>query len=192
MSRNLIKAGLIQVQKFCLAKLKKEIARLRNMAESDILEVQCWPNQLWINIAGMGGRLISYRSLPSWLNQGISALNNTQNLEELAELGAIISDETKNHHYEAEAVEKMRQVYAQQRDHLTKLQPAIEHQRAGQRWLENWEGILNHCEDTKALEYLAVQIKVQSQKYTDLPEIIAKLRQLWSNRWQELDLVLSS
>ena len=171
---------------------KKEIARLRQIAESDIIDVQCWQNQLWINIAGMGGRWMSYRSLTSWLNQAISALTNTRNLEELAELGDILNDEINNHDYKAEVVEKLRQVYAQQRDSLTELQPTIEHQRAGQRWLENWEGILNHCDDTNALQELGKQIKNQSRKYVDLPGIIAKLRQVWSNRWQELELAVSS
>ena len=54
------------------------------------------------------------------------------------------------------------------------------------------EKVLKNCDDINALEYLAVQIKVQCQKFADLPDIIEQLRQIWSNRRQKLQLALSS
>ena len=192
MSSNLISIGLIEVGSFALPPLKQEAASFLGIAIERIKYIQCWQHQLWVAIEGVRAKLVSYRSLPSWVNQLISLINNTRTLEELEELGEILAQETKNHHYDAQALEKLRQAYAQQREELRKQQPAIEHQKAAQEWLDTWKKMLNYCDDTNALEYLAVQIKVQSQKFADLPEIIAKLRQIWSNRWQELKVALSS
>ena len=192
MSTNLISTGLIEVKSFSLSQLKQEAASFLGIAMQRIERIQCWQHQLWVVIQGVRAKLISYRCLPSWLNHAISVITNTRSLEELAELGDIIAEEANNHPYEAEALEKLRQVYAMQREHLRELQPAIKHQQAAQDWLDTWEKMLNYCDDTDALEYLAVQIKIQSQKFADLPEIIAQLRQIWSNRWQDLKIVLSS
>ena len=184
--RNLIRAGLIKIQEFSRRQLKQEVAKLFNIAVERIERLECWRDQLWIVITGVRARFVSYRLLPSWLNQAIAVLKNTANLEELATVGEIIGEEAKKHPYEAEALEQLRQAYAEQREHLKELQPQIEHQRAAQRWLENWQGILEHCDDIKALEDVAGLIKIQSRKFADLPEIINQLRQSWSNRWHKL------
>ena len=184
--RNLIQTKLIKIQDFVRNQLKQEIAKLKNVSIERIERLECWPNQIWIVITGVRAQFVSYRLLPSWLNQAINVIKNTTNLEELETVGQIIGEEAKHHHYEAKALEQLRQVYAEQREHLKELQPQIEHQRAGQRWLEGWQSILEHCEDIKALEYLVVQIKVQSRKYADLPEIIDKLNQILSNLWHKL------
>lgn len=184
--RNFIRAGLIKTQEFTRSQLIKEVAKLKNIAVERIERLECWKDQLWIVIQGVGARWVSYRLLPSWINQAIAIINNTANLEELETVGQIISEEAKNHPYETESLEQLRQAYAQQRKHLRKLQPQIEHQRAGQRWLEGWQSILEHCEDIKALEYLLVQIKVQSRKFANLPSIIDQLNQILSNLWHKL------
>ena len=186
MFRNFIKDRLIDVKQFSVSKLIQETAGLLKINPERIEEIQCWPHQLWIVIQGVGARCVSYRSLRSWIEQVVSVLRNTANLKELEQVGEIIAQESQKYTYEPEDLEQLRQVYAQQREHLQALQPAIEHQQAGQDWLEGWEKILKHCEDTSSLEYLAKQIKIQSQKYLDLPEIIAQLRQVWSDCWHNL------
>ena len=184
--RNLIRAGLVNIQEFARNQLRQEVAKLKNIAIERIERLECWKDQLWIVIAGVGARWVSYRLLPSWINQAINVIKNTANLEELETVGEIIAEEAKNHHYEAEALEQLRQAYAEQREHLKEIQPQIEHQRAGKRWLEIWQSTLEYCEDIKSLEYLVVIIKIQSRKFVDLPEIINELNYILSNLWQKL------
>ena len=184
--RSLIKAGLIKLEDFVHDQLKQEVAKLKNISVERIERLECWTNQLWIVIQGVGARWVSYRLLPSWIDSAIALLKNTTNLEELETLGKIIGEEAKTHPYEAEALEKLRDVYDKQRQHLRTLQPQIEHQRAGQRWLESWQSTLEYCEDIHDLEYLVVLIKIQVRKYLNLPEIIDKLNQTLSNLWQKL------
>lgn len=186
--RNLIRAGLIKIQEFSRKQLKQEVAKLLNIAIERIERLECWQNQLWIVITGVRAKFVSYRLLPSWLNQAINVLKNTANLEELETVGKIIGEEAKNHPYEAEALEQLRQAYAQQREYLKELQPQIEHQKAGQRWLENWQGILEHCDNFPSFNHLVAQIKIQSHKFTDLPEIIEQLNQILSDLWQKIKL----
>ena len=184
--RSLIQAGLINTQDFFRNQLKQEIAKLKNVPIERIERLECWKDQLWIVITGVRAQFVSYRLLPSWINQAIKVIKNTANLEELETVGKIIGEEAKNHHYEAEALEKLRQAYAEQREYLKELQPQIEHQKAGKRWLESWQSTLEYCEDIHDLEYLVVLIRIQSRKFTDLPEIIDQLNQILSNLWQKL------
>ena len=184
--RNLIRAGLIKTQEFSRQQLKQEVAKLKNIAIERIERLECWKDQLWIVITGVRAQFVSYRLLPSWLNQAIAIIKNTANLEELETVGKIIGEEAKNHPYEAQALEKLRQAYAEQREYLKELQPQIEHQKAGKRWLESWQSTLKYCEDIHDLEYLVVLIRIQSRKFTDLPEIIEQLNQILSNILQKL------
>ena len=179
--RNLIRAGLIKTQEFSRNQLKQEVAKLKNIAIERIERLECWKDQLWVVITGVRAQFVSYRLLPSWLNQAIAVIKNTANLEELETVGKIIGEEAKNHPYEAEALEQLRQAYAQQREYLKELQPQIEHQREAQHWLESWQSTLEYCEDIHDLEYLVVLIRIQSRKFTDLPEIIEQLNQILSN-----------
>ena len=70
--RNLIRAGLIKIQEFVRNKLKQEVAKLKNIPIERIERLECWQNQLWVVITGVGARWISYRLLPSWINQAIA------------------------------------------------------------------------------------------------------------------------
>ena len=186
--RSLIQAGLIKTEDFIRNKLKQEVAKLKNIAIERIKRLECWCDQLWVVITGVRAQFVSYRLLPSWLNQAIAIIKNTANLEELETVGEIIGEEAKKHPYEAEALEQLRQAYAEQREHLREIQPQIEHQKAGQRWREHWQGILEYCHDFQSLNYSAALIEIQSPKFSDLPEIIKQLNQLFSRRWQQLKL----
>ena len=116
----------------------------------------------------------------------IAVIKNTANLEELETVGEIIAEEAKNHPYEAEALEKLRQAYAERREYLREIQPQIEHQKAGQRWLKGWQSVLEHCDNFPSLNNLAAQIQIQSDKFADLPEIIEQLNQTLSDLWYKL------
>jgi len=184
--RNLIRAGLVKIEDFVRNQLKQEIAKLKNVTIERIERCECWPNQIWIVITGVRATFVSYRLLPSWINQVIAVIKNTANLEELETVGEIIAEEAKNHHYEAEALEQLRQAYAERRDYLREIQPQIEHQRAGKRWLEGWRRVLEHCDNFPSLHNLVAQIKIQSHKFADLPEIIEELNQILSDLWQKI------
>ena len=185
--RNLIRAGLIKTQEFTRSQLKQEVANLKNIAIERIERLECWRDQLWVVITGVRAQFVSYRLLPSWVNQAIAVINNTTNLEELETVGQIIGEEAKNHPYEAEALARLRQAYAERREYLKEIQPQIEHRKAGQRWLEGWQSVLEHCDSFPSLNHLVAQIEIQSDKFVDLPEIIEQLNQTLSDLWYKLE-----
>ncbi len=185
---NLISAGLIQVKKLLCATLRQEVAALPEIDsyEIEIQRIEFWPHQLWVHIAGVGGKLISYRRLSGWQDLVMNLINNANTLEKLEEIGEVLHHETKNHPYEPQILENLHQAYARRRKHLQKLQPSINHQKLGESWLEHWRSILQYCENYSSLEYLAREIKAQSEQFADLPEVMADLQRIWQNRTQEL------
>ncbi len=185
---NLISAGLIQVKKLLSTTLRQEVAALPEIDtyEIEIQRIEFWPHQLWVHVAGVGGKLVSYRRLSGWQNLVIDLIKNADSLEKLEKIGQILNHETKNHPYEPEILEKLRHAYAKRRHQLKKLQPSINHQKLGESWLEHWRSILQYCENYSSLEYLGREIKAQSQQFADLPEVMASLQRIWQNRTQEL------
>ncbi len=71
MTVNLIKAGLINPMQFPVRRVLQEVARVLNISTERIEVVGCCEYQLWVNIQGVGGRFVSYRRLPIWLDAAI-------------------------------------------------------------------------------------------------------------------------
>ena len=189
---------IIQPQKISLQTIRQEIAKAVKTSLHNIKRFEYWPHQLWVHIEGVGGRLLSYRSLPTYMYQAFLAVKNCQTLDQLWELGQLFKLETKGlsqYYYDEndnanEYLEKLRSAWAYKRDNLRireKLEaPMKAHQQDAQEWLQSWQGVIANCRTTLLLENLYPNIEDQSQKFADLPEIIEQLQNLYRQRWQEL------
>ena len=189
MFSNLISAGLCQVQKMSLAKLKQEVAALLKIPQHIIERIEFWSHQLWVAITGERARLVSYRCLPSWIAQVIGAIGRVANFEQLKQLGNILRCETENHPYEPEAVTELREAYRQKQNQLKQIKPQLDHEQKAQRWLEIWSEAIQYSRTKQSLQRVITEIEEQSQEFADLTEIIAKMRQVIA---QQLLLVNSS
>ena len=189
---------IIQPQKISLQTIRQEIAKAVKTAIHNIKRFEYWPHQLWVHIEGVGGRLLSYRSLPTYMYQAFLAVKNCTTLEQLWELGQLFKLETDRlpqYYYDEdenanEYLEKLRSAWAYKRDNLRireKLEaPTKAHRQDAQEWLQSWQGVIANCRTTSLLENLYSNIKDQSRKFADLPEIIQQLENLYRQRWREL------
>ena len=189
---------IIQPQKISLQTIRQEIAKAVKTNLNNIKRFEYWPHQLWVHIEGVGGRLLSYRSLPTYMYQAFLAVKNCRTLDQLWELGQLFKLETdrlSQYYYDEdenanEYLEKLRSAWAYKRDNLRiteKLEaPTKAHQQDAQEWLQSWQGVIANCRTTSLLENLYPNIKDQSQQFADLPEIIEQLQNLYRQRWREL------
>ena len=176
--------------------IRSEIAKTVNTAVENILRFEYWSHQLWAHIEGIGGRIISYRSLPAYLQQAFFLVRNCQNLDQLWELGKLFKLETEHFSkyyeddYAKEYLNKLREAWAEKRDDLReeekRLAPIRKHQQDGQEWLEMWQKMINHCQNVNSLQYLYPEMERQSKEFDDLPEIISQLLSFYQKRWKEL------
>jgi hypothetical protein len=51
--------------------------------------------------------------------------------------------------------------------------------------------VLYCCRDFNRLEQLFPEINQQSQEFSDLPEVIQAIQQLWNQGWQELKKLIA-
>ncbi len=186
--------AIIQPQKISPQTILTEVAKIVDATVQNIKKLEYWPNQIWVNITGKGGRLVSYRSLSPWLREIIIAIRDCTNLEELFALGDIFKQEIQRfpQYYATEDVEKMRAVWSEQRDYLIaeeeRTKPMREHQQKATEWLETWEKMIAHCQSVDSLQYLYPEMERQSKEFEDLPEIIEELLQTFQQRWKELNI----
>ena len=191
--------NLIQPQKISFQTVRDEIAKALKTATHKIKRFEYWPHQLWVHIEGVGGRLLSYRSLPTYMYQAFLAVKNCKTLEQLWELGQLFKLETDRlpqYYYDEnenanEYLGKLRSAWAYKRDNLRirkKLEaPMRKHELHGQRWLESCQEIIANCDATNALQHLYPLIRQQGKKFADLPEIMEKVLKAYEQRWKEIE-----
>ena len=184
--------NIIQPQNISLQTIRDEIAKYLHIAVDNILRFEYWPHQLWAHIEGIGGRILSYRSLPAWLHQIIFAIRDCTNLDQLWELGLIIKVEKQRFekYYAKAYVQELREIWAERRDELReeekRLAPIRKHRQDGQKWLESCQGVMAECESTSLLQNLYPIMEAQSRKFEDLPEIFSQLLTSYQQRWVDL------
>ena len=191
--------NLIQPQKISLQTIKEEIAKAVKTAVHHIKRFEYWPHQIWVHIEGVGGRLVSYRSLPTYMYQAFLAVKNCKTLEQLWELGQLFKLETdrlSQYYYDEdenanEYLEKLRSAWAYKRDNLRIREsfkaPMKKHQQDGQKWLESWQGVIANCDTTNALKYVYPLIRQQGKRFEDLPEIMEKVLDSYGQRWEKIE-----
>jgi hypothetical protein len=192
MSQNLITAGVIDPAQLPFDQVRLEVATLLKISLNQIERIECWPHQIWVKLVEARAKFISYRSLPLWIEQGLTAIGSCASRASLDQLGEILRTEREwyDNHKKPDAVQPWRNAWGQQAQHLReeeeRLKPIHAHQQAGDEWQKAWRQILHCCRDCTGLESLASEIKRQSQEFADLPEVMQAMQQLWHQRWQEL------
>jgi hypothetical protein len=193
MSQNLITAGVIDPREFSIDEVKQQVATFLNIPLNQIDRIECWKHQIWVKLVESRAKFISYRSLPLWIDQGLTAIKLCTSRPSLDQLGEILRSERDwyDQHEMPMAVQPWRDAWAQQAQHLREQEertlPIRAHQQAGVEWYSAWQQILHCCRDCTALERLAPEINQQSQEFADLPEVMQAMQQLWNDRWQELE-----
>jgi hypothetical protein len=192
MSQNLITAGVINPGQLPLDQVRQQVATFLKISLNQIERLECWKHQIWVKLVESRAKFISYRSLPLWIEQGLTAIKCCTSRPTLDQLGEIFRSEREwyDQHDQPQAVQPWRDAWAQQAQHLRdeeeRLKPIRTHQQAGIDWYSAWQGVLHCCRDCKGLQRLALEIQQQSQEFADLPEVMQAMQQLWNQRWQEL------
>ncbi|HEY9602223.1 MAG TPA: hypothetical protein V6C85_11470 [Allocoleopsis sp.] len=192
MSQNLITAGVIDPRQFSLDQVREQVATFLKIPINQIDRIECWQHQVWVKLVESRSKFISYRNLPLWIDQGLTAIQCCPSRPDLDWLGEILRSERDwyDRHEMPQAVQPWRDAWAQQAKYLReedeRLRPIRAHQQAGREWQKAWEQVLYCCRDCNGLKRLAPEIQRQSQEFADLPEVMAAIQQLWSDRWQEL------
>lgn len=193
MSQNLITSGVIDPREFLIDEVKQQVATFLNIPLNQIDRIECWKHQIWIKLVESRAKFISYRNLPLWIEQGITAIKLCTSRPSLDQLGEILRSERDwyEQHEMPQAVQPWRNAWAEQAQHLREEEERTlgirAHQQAGSEWYSSWQGVLHCCRDCTALERLALEINQQSQEFSDLPEVMQAMQQLWNERWQELE-----
>ncbi len=193
MSQNLITAGVIDPREFPIDEVKQQVATVLNIPLNQIDRIECWKHQIWVKLVESGAKFISYRSLPLWIDQGLTAIKLCTSRPSLDQLGEILRSEREwyDQHEMPQAVQPWREAWAQQAQYLREEEertlPIRAHQQAGVEWYRAWQRVLRGCRNCIALERLAPEINQQSQEFADLPEVMQAMQQQWKERWQELE-----
>jgi hypothetical protein len=192
MSQNLITAGVIDPRQIPLDQIRQQVASFLKIPLQQIEHIECWQHQIWVKLVESRAKFISYRSLPLWIDQGLTTILRCTNRPELDRIGEILRAE-RDWYEENEmpqAVQPWREAWAKQAQQLReedeRLQPFRAHQQAGVEWYAAWERILRCCQDCAGLKHLAPEIQRQSQEFIDLPDVTEAMQRLWSDRWKEL------
>lgn len=197
MSQNLITSGVIDPRQIPLDQIRQQVATFLNIPLNQIERLECWNHQIWVKLVESRAKFISYRSLPLWIDQGLITIKRCTSRPTLDQLGEILRTERDwyEEHEMPQAVQPWREAWAQQaqllREEDERTQPFRAHQQAGQDWYTAWQRILQSCQDCTGLKHLAPEIQRQSQEFTDLPELMEALQQLWSDRWRELSQAIA-
>lgn len=192
MSQNLITAGVIDPRQIPLDQIRQQVATYLKIPLQQIEYIECWKHQIWVKIVQSRAKFISYRSLPLWIDQGLTSIFRCTNRPDLDRLGEILRAERDwyDENEMSQAVQPWRDAWAKQaqllREEDERLQPFRAHQQAGREWYSAWERILRCCHDCTGLKHLAPEIQRQSQEFTDLLDVTEAMQRLWSDRWKEL------
>ena len=198
MSENFITFNLVNPQEFSRSQLRVEAAQILNVALERIEEVKCWVYQLWVKIEGVGGKFISYRRLPIWKEKAIAAINNCQTQVKLGQFANVIRTEITKfaRYYDPQTIQELRLVWKDRLDELEAMQQEDREVRSPEEevalnWQNGWLAILPYCESTAVLQLLGEEIKRQSQKFLDFPDILVDIRIVWQQQKQKLDRIVS-
>ncbi len=185
--------NIIQPQKISLQNIIEEIAKAAKTTVEKIIKIECWQHQIWVNITGKGGKFISYRSLKTYIHQGLLLIKNCQTWEQLQQLGEVFKLETQRfpQYYATEFVEQLRSTWAKKRDEIKqeekRTEPMRKHKQEAQEWLESWQNIISHCHTIPSLQHAYPMLEQQSKEFEDLPDIIEQLLNFYQQRWNEIN-----
>lgn len=197
MSQNLITAGVIDPGELPLDQVRQQVAAFLKIPPNQIDRLECWKHQIWVKLVESRAKFISYRNLPLWIEQGLTAIKRCTSRPKLEQLGEILRSERDwyEEHEISQAVQPWREAWAQKaqqlREEEERLKPILAHQQAGVEWYSAWQRILQCCQDCTGLKRLAPELQRQSQEFDDLPEVMQTIQQLWSDRWQELSKAIA-
>ena len=197
MSQNLITAGLIDPRQLPIEQIREQVATFLKIPLKQIERIECWQHQIWVKLVESRAKFISYRSLPLWIDEGLTTISRCTNRPELERLGEILRDERDwyEHNEMPQAVQPWRDAWAQQAKYLRqeeeRLQPILAHQQAGVEWYSAWERVLLCCRDCNGLKHLAPEIQRQSQEFLDLADVMSAMQELWSDRWHQLSQAIA-
>lgn len=197
MSQNLITAGIIDSTQLPLDEIRQQVAAFLHISLNKIERIECWRHQIWVKLAESRAKFVSYRSLPLWIEEGVAAIKRCTTRCSIVEIGDILREERKWYDRQEipEVVQPWRDAWAQQAQYIKqeeeRNQPILAHRQAGSNWYSAWQQILLFCRDCAALEGLAPEINRQSQEFTDLPDVMAAMQQLWQERWQNLSAAIA-
>ena len=184
---------IINPQKISLETIRHEIAKAIKINAQKIIKLEYWKHQIWVNISGKGGRIVSYRALPAWLKQITFAIRDCDSLEKLQEFGELLRIETRrfSQYYAADFIHQLKLVWGGQRHILQDMEertrPMREHQQKAQEWLDMWKQMINeHCKSVNSLQYFYPEMESQSKEFEDLPKVIEELLQTFQQRWRFL------
>ncbi|HEY9711138.1 MAG TPA: hypothetical protein V6D48_23220, partial [Oculatellaceae cyanobacterium] len=93
MSQNLITAGVIDPREFPIDEVKQQVATLLNIPLNQIDRIECWKHQIWVKLVESRAKFISYRNLPLWIDQGLTAIKLCTSRPTLDQLGEILRSE---------------------------------------------------------------------------------------------------
>ena len=121
MSVNLITAGIVDPTAFSLDRVRLQVAAFLKVPFRQIERIECWRYQIWVKFAEGRGKFISYRHLPLWAEQGLTAIENCRDRAHLDELGEILQKEAAwydKKDQESETVQKWREAWAKKSQYL--------------------------------------------------------------------------
>ena len=186
-------AQTIQLQQISTQTIRNEISLRLNIAAQKIKKIEYWKHQLWINISGKGGKILSYRILPTWLRQTLKLIRNCENLEQIQEVGKLLRIETQrfSQYYATEDIAKLRNVWYAKNEELKAKHEAEEpmrrHKQEAQEWLARWQGMAKTCQSHKCLEHGYIMVSMQKEQFADLPEIVNQVMEVLNMRALELE-----
>lgn len=202
MSLNLITAGIIDPTQFSLEQVKQEVAAVLNIPLKQIERIECWRHQIWVKIVESRAKLVSYRSLPLWLEQGLKVIESCSERGSLDQLGEILRTEREwyDEHQITEAVQPWRDAWGAKAAKLReeaailaaeeeRLRPIREREQVGWEWQSAWKHIIKFSKNLQSLMRLAPELRQQGEEFADLPEVKQAMQDCWKERWEELKRV---
>jgi hypothetical protein len=192
MSRNLIQAKLIEPRQFSVPRLIAEVASFLRIPEERIEKVVPYPYQLWVHIKGVGGKFVSYRRLPIWLEKILDTIKKCSDLQILTHIKAILGTEFRKYRrqYKLESLELVIATWNQKQFELIEEKRANASknilQQEAQQWRSSWKEVVSHCKNREFLKYTMSEIHRQKQQFAAFSDLVKEVENICMNRWNEL------
>jgi hypothetical protein len=192
MITNLISTKFINPKQFPVPRLKKEVAEVLGITEDKIEAVERYPYQLWVHIQGVGGKFVSYRRLPIWLEKAIEIIKNSTQLKVLNRLGNLLWMESRQYkkQYLEETLVTLKMAGNKKKVELEEKERELAsrnaHQQEAQQWLLGWQEVVIHCQNREFLQSTMAEIQRQKQQFADFANVVKEVEKIWGDRWQKL------
>ncbi|MGL5873468.1 MAG: hypothetical protein ACRC2R_14060 [Xenococcaceae cyanobacterium] len=190
---SLVEGGAIDPSQWQIERVKQEIANLFRINPQEIERIDYWSCQICVKIIAKGAKFVSYRSLPLWFEEGLTAIANCKDVVEFEKLGAMLRYEMENHskHYPPEILLELQQAWANKSPQFqteeAKLQLKIAHQKEAEIWKQSWQQLLANCQDKSLINDYYWKIERESQQFADFPTIVRQVNDLWEEQREKFD-----